>query len=186
MIGLGKGRKFGGWRLAALAALLIAAIPCRADGPTREYLIKAAFVYNFTQFVAWPDSAFPSRDSAFVVATVGPDPFNGALEAAMSGKTAAARNLQIVHFNSLSDLGECQILFVPAGLDPSLKALFDNLGNRPVLTVGETDAFDPAGGCMRFFLEENRMRFEVSPDAVSAAGLKISAKLMKLARIYRK
>ena len=186
MIGLGKGRTIRSGRLAVIAALLIAAIPCRADGPTREYLIKAAFVYNFTQFVEWPDSAFPSRDAAFVVATVGPDPFNGALESAMSGKTAADRNVQVVHYDTLSDVGQCQVLFVPAALDPSLKSLFDTLGNRPVLTVGETDAFDPAGGCMRFFLEDNRMRFEVSPDAISAAGLKVSAKLMKLARIYKK
>jgi hypothetical protein len=83
MLSLIAARKTRQWRLAAVVTLLLAAVPCRADGPTREYLVKAAFVYNFTQFIQWPDSAFASKDSPFVVATVGPDPFNGALEQAM-------------------------------------------------------------------------------------------------------
>jgi preprotein translocase subunit Sec61beta len=104
----------------------------------------------------------------------------------VSGKSAAGRGVTVQHFNSVSDLDDCQVIFVPAAMDSSLAALFEKLGSKPVLTVGETDAFNPAGGEIRFFLEENRIRFEISPDAVSAAGLKVSAKLMKLARIYKK
>src|ERR1700722_9242607 len=128
--------------IAWIVPVLILAIQCRADAPTSEYRVKAAFIYNFTQFIEWPDSAFTGPGSPFVVATVGNDPFQGALENSMGGKS--------------------------------------------VLTIGETDAFCPSGGAIQFFIENDHMRFEINRDATDAAGLKVSAKLMSLARIYKK
>ena len=105
-----------GWalKMGVVIAVVTATLPCRADAPTREYQVKAAFIYNFTQFVQWPDAAFASKDSPFVVATIGADPFNGALDAAMAGKTVANRSVTVQHFASADGLGPCQLLFVPA------------------------------------------------------------------------
>jgi YfiR/HmsC-like len=172
--------------MGVVIAVVTATLPCKADAPTREYLVKAAFIYNFTQFVDWPDAAFASKDSPFVVATVGADPFDGALEEAMAGKSVANRSISVQHFASFDDIGPCQLLFVPASQDSSLAALFAKLNGVPILTVGESDAFSPAGGGIRFFLEDKKMRFEISPDPIAAVGIKVSAKLMKLARIYKK
>ena len=55
-----------------------------------------------------------------------------------------------------------------------------------MLTVDDTDSFMAAGGGIRFFLENNKVRFEIDPDATEAAGLKVSSRLMKLARIYKR
>ena len=175
-----------GWKLVIVLAALILALPCRADAPTREYLVKAAFLYNFTQFVQWPDSAFASKDAPFVVATFGDDPFNGALEQAMSGKSAQNHSVVVKHFGSVDAMDTCQMLFVPTTQDANLKPLFDKLGNKPVLAVGESDDFMSAGGGIRFYIDANRIRFEIDPDPISADGLKVSAKLLKLARIYQK
>ena len=172
--------------MGVVIAVVTATLPCRADAPTREYQVKAAFVYNFTQFVEWPDSAFASKDSPFVVATVGADPFNGALEQAMAAKAVDDRTVTVQHFASVDSLGPCQLLFVPASQDSSAKALCDKLDGKPVLTVGESDGFLPAGGGIRFFFEDNRIRFEINPDPIATDGLKVSAKLMRLARIYKK
>ena len=57
--------------------------------------------------------------------------------------------------------------------------------NKPVLTVGETDAFMRAGGVIRFYLDDGRVRFEINPDAAARAGVKVSSKLLNLARIYK-
>lgn len=178
----GAGWKFG---VAVMVAVWLA-LPCRADAPTREYMVKAAFIYNFTQFVEWPDSAFDSKDSPFVIATFGDNPFNGALEVAMNGKSVAGRTIIIKHFDSADSLGPCQLLFAPSTQDSNLKALFDKVDNKPILTVGESDAFMDAGGGIRFFMDGNRIRFEIDPSPLATDGLKVSAKLMKLARIYNK
>jgi len=174
------------WIVAIVIVTTMLALPCRADGPTREYQVKAAFLYNFTQFVEWPDSAFASKDSPFILATVGDDPFDGILERVTADKTASDRPIHVVHYDSPDHIGDCQVLFVPAAQEASMKEILDKLDKKSVLTVGETETFTPSGGSMRFFLEENRMRFEINTDVVDEAGLKVSAKLMKLARIYKK
>jgi hypothetical protein len=173
-------------KLTVVIAVVTASLPCRADAPTREYLVKAAFIYNFTQFIEWPDAAFASKDAPFIVATLGADPFDGALEQAMAGKVVANRSVTVEHYSSVDGLGACHLLFVPASQDGALNALFAKLGTSPVLTIGESDAFSPAGGGIRFFLEDKKMRFEIDPDPINSSGIKVSAKLMKLARIFKK
>jgi hypothetical protein len=174
------------WIIATIIATLTLAVPCRADAPTREYQVKAAFLYNFTQFVQWPDTAFASKDSPFVLATVGDDPFAGMLERVTADKSAADRPIRVVHFDSPDHIADCQMLFVPASQAASTTAILDKVSKKAVLTVGETETFTSSGGAMRFFLEDNKMRFEINADAVEASGIKVSAKLMKLARVLKK
>jgi YfiR/HmsC-like len=170
--------------LTALAAVMVCHIRCLADSPQGEYRVKAAFAYNFTQFVEWPAGTFPADDSPFVVAIVGDDPFKGALEELMNDKHVGSRLIVVNHFSSVEQIGQCQLLYIPAGENSEIDAIIRKLGNRPVLTVGETDVMMAAGGGIRLLLVEGRMRFQISPDVLAAVGLKPSAKLMKLARIY--
>ncbi len=172
--------------IVVLLLTLSAALPAQAQATAREYDVKAAFIYNFTQFVTWPSDAFKAKNAPFVVAVVGDDPFNGALEQIMSGKTVDGRAIVVRHFPTPDQMDACQLLFVPANDDGALAAIMSRLGAAPVLTVGESDRFMPAGGDIRFFLDEDKMRFEIDPAATDAARLKVSAKLMKLARMYQR
>src|ERR1700722_10025339 len=88
-------------------------LPCKADAP-REDQVKAAFIYNFTQFVTWPQDAFASNNSPFVIAIVGDDPYSGASERAMAGKFVNGRRIAISHFASLERMERCQLLIVSA------------------------------------------------------------------------
>src|SRR5687768_11102671 len=47
---------------------------------SREYDLKAVFLFNFAQFVEWPARAFPTAEAPFVVGIIGNDPFKGALD----------------------------------------------------------------------------------------------------------
>jgi hypothetical protein len=173
-------------RKVIVALLFALALPCRADGPTREYQVKAAFIYNFTQFVQWPQNAFGSQNSPLVVAVVGDDPFDGALRDIMAQKTAYGHPITVLNFSSAGDIQKCHILFVPSSQDSSVKDIFARLDKQPVLVVGETDEFMADGGAIELFLEDGKMRFGIDPDVLDADGLRASAKLMKLARIYRR
>jgi preprotein translocase subunit Sec61beta len=179
-------RRTVAWAALAMIVALSWTTRCRADDPPPEYAVKAAFIYNFTQFITWPDDAFASTDAPFVIATVGGDPFAGALEKAMEGKTVGNRPIVVKHFADADDIGPCQVLFVPAAADADLAADLSKVGKNPILTVGESQAFLDSGGCIRFFIEDNRMRFAIDPDVAAAARLKIAARLMQLAKIYKK
>jgi hypothetical protein len=170
--------------LMAVAVVLLFGTRCEAEAPTGEYQVKAAFIYNFTQFVEWPANAFTADDAPFIVAIVGEDPFKGALEQLMNDKHVGSRSIVIKHFSSVDQIGRCQLLFVPTAENREVDAISDRIGKNPVLTVGETDVMMAAGGAIRLFLDDGRMRFQLNPDALASARLKASAKLMKLARIY--
>jgi hypothetical protein len=171
---------------AAIAALTLALGSwCGGDEPALAR-VEAAFVYNFTQFVEWPADAFASKDAPFVVAIVGEDPFAGALEQAMAGKVASGRPIVVKHYASAERIEGCQLLFVPEAQDDGVAAVLARANGRPILGVGQSDAFMRSGGAVRLLVEDGRMKFQIDPDVVDASNLKASAKLMKLARIYRR
>jgi hypothetical protein len=169
-----------------LAITLAIAGIARADDSPTEYKVKAAFIYNFSQFIEWPDTAFENNDAPFIVAVVGTNPFHGLLDRAFAGKRIGARRAVVQHFDSIDQVGPCQILFIPATSDDSLTQLIKKIQDRPILTIGENENLPSLGGCCRFFTEDDRIHFEINLDAAEAAHLKISSKLLKLARIYRK
>jgi len=170
----------------AVAVVSTIALPAQADEGAGEYKVKAAFIYNFARFVDWPDTAFSSADAPFVVAVVGKDPFEGILEQLVAGKQVGARRIVVKHFDSADQIGPCQILFVPMSEDDSLSGIIQKVQNSPVLTIGESEDFDSSGGCFRFFTDDNRMRFEINQDAAEQAGLRVSSKLLKLAKLFKK
>lgn len=172
---------------------ILGAGPTRAGAPTlldsassKVYEIKAAFIYNFAQFTQWPDSAFASSDSPFVLAFIGDSPLGPALERVLDGKAIAGHPIVLKHLDSVNQISGCHLLFVPESEDGDLDDIFNAVGNQPILTVGETTKFMWAGGIIRFFIADGRIRFEVDPDAADKAGLRLSSRLMHLATIFKK
>jgi hypothetical protein len=86
----------------------------------------------------------------------------------------------------VNQISGCHLLFVPESEDGDLDDIFNAVGNQPILTVGETTKFMWAGGIIRFFIADGRIRFEVDPDAADKAGLRLSSRLMHLATIFKK
>jgi hypothetical protein len=171
---------------SALIAVLGLALLCGGDEPSQEYKVKAAFIYNFARFIEWPTGAFTSADAPLVIAVVGTDPFSGSLEQAVVGKVVGNRRVEIRHFDSVDKIGPCQILFVPTTDDNTESAIVQKVRNDHVLTIGESDNFAAQGGSLRFFSQDGKVRFEINTDVTDQAQLKISSKLLKLARIFKK
>jgi hypothetical protein len=168
----------------AFAAGLCCAGPLAATtNSSLEYEVKAAFLFRFAQFVEWPPSTFKESDEPFTYCTIGDDPFHGALERTMNGKTIGQRPLRVRHLNGTGKVGECQILFLGGSGDKKrIEELLASAGSLPILTVGEADQFAESGGAIGFCNEDNKIRFEVNLNAAGKAGLKISAKLLALAK----
>jgi hypothetical protein len=151
------------------------------EGTSKEYKVKAAFIYNFVQFVEWPPGGV--ADAPMVIGILGEDPFRGALEEVVEGKSAGQRRLSVKHFARVADLKDVHVLFVPGSEEQQLGAIREKLAGASVLTIGESEDFASAGGIIRFFLEGGKIRFEINLRAAVAAKLKISARLLKLARV---
>ena len=81
---------------------------------------------------------------------------------------------------------DCQVLFVNSSDESFLQALHEKLKDRSVLSIGESEQFPWTGGVIRFYDEDNKVRFEINQEAAEQARLKISSKLLQLAKIFAK
>lgn len=153
----------------------------QAESTVEEYSVKAAFLFHFAQFIEWPPGAFKDAGAPLTYCTVGEDPFRGALEAALNGKTIEAHVMRVAHFKQVEEVRDCQVVFLGGLGKRTVPEALAALADRPVLTVGETQQFTQDGGMIGFRLEENKVRFEINLPATERAGLKISARLLALA-----
>jgi hypothetical protein len=173
--------------LAALlsTSLVLATSRTEASAPDNlpEYAVKAAFLYHFAHFVEW--SAARTNATTVTIGVLGKDPFGELLDNAVLGKTVAGRRVTVRRFTTIDDLQPCDILFVSSSEAARLPEVLARLGKSPVLTVGEADRFARRGGMIGFFFEDSRVRLEVNVGAADAAGLRISSKLLSVARLVR-
>lgn len=153
------------------------------ERPSGEYRIKAAFLYNFAKFVEWPTDAFPDPHMAIVVGIVGEDQFSEVLSQTVAGKTVNGRELVIRRGKAGENLRNCHLVFISSSEGRHLPQILDSLKGSSVVTVGETERFARLGGVINFFVVGKNVRFEVNVDAAARARLKISSKLLALARI---
>jgi hypothetical protein len=179
---------FNSWMTVLIVAwvLMCSSPGTRADAQSiSEYQVKAAFLYNFARFVEWPKDAFPDARTPILLGIVGEDPFGGALEQTVKGKTISGRELVLKRVPPQQDLKGFHLLFVSSSEARHLSQIMESVNGKGVLTVGETDGFTQAGGVINFTLVENKVRFEINTDAAERAGLKISSKLLSLAKIVK-
>jgi uncharacterized protein DUF4154 len=146
---------------------------------SREYEIKAAYLYNFTKYVDWPTS----KDT-ITIGVLGDNPFGAAL-AAINGKSVKGRRVVVREIASVRDASTCQMIFVSSSQRQRLQEIFENSKNAHVLTVGEMQGFAAEGGIINFIEENNKVRFEINPDAARRTGLTISSELLKLAKLIK-
>jgi len=169
--------------LAALLSFAGAPLDWAQAEPSGEYQLKAAFLFNFAKFVDWPPSSFASPQSPFVVCILGPDPFGHAIDEVLKGKTIEDRPVAIERLKVIAQLRQCHMVFVSQSESFHLAEIIQTLHGSCVLLVGEADGFAEAGGTIQFALEDNHVRFLINPDAAARAGLKVSSKLLSLARV---
>jgi hypothetical protein len=148
-----------------------------------EYQVKAAFLYNFAKFVDWPADAFGGNGGQLIIGVVGDDPFGGALDQAIRGKSIGGHSLAVRRLKWGQDLRSCHILFVSSSERKRLPQIIQSLRGASVLTVGDVGEFNQQGGIINFILEANKVRFAINSRGADQARLRISSKLLALAKV---
>jgi hypothetical protein len=173
--------------LVASLGLLWTFSPCAADAarqrPT-EYQVKAAFVLNFARFVEWPPDAAPPG-SPLTICVLGRDPFHEALDAVTRGERVGGREIAVKRLNPRGDPSACQVLFVSRSERWRVSSVLQSVQGKSVLTVSDIDDFASHGGMIHFIKQNNRITFEINPQAAERARLRISSRLLSLGRIVQ-
>jgi hypothetical protein len=172
------------WHFLLFAFSILAPFLCRAaPEPRPEYEVKAAFLLNFTRFIEWPADGSVPADAPFTICIRGDDPFGSVLDRMLEGETVHNRKLVIRRIGHQSP-HNCHVLFAPRGEKDLSNVL---AGLRPgILTVGEDENFLRQGGIIAFAIENRRVRFDINQAAAAKAALRISSKLLNVARFVEK
>jgi hypothetical protein len=148
---------------------------------SREYDVKAVFLFNFAQFVDWPAEAFPNIEAPLTIGVLGIDPFGLALSEVVKNETVRNRKVVVHHFQRVEEVGLCHILFISRSEARRLPQILAELSDRPILTVSDMDEFALKGGMIRFYTDRGKVRFRINNAAARSAHVTISSKLLRLA-----
>jgi hypothetical protein len=154
-----------------------------AQTASKEYQVKAAFLFNFIQFVQWPPMIFTNTDEPFRIGVLGENPFDTALEETVQGETIGNHKIIVERARAVGELANCQVIFISKSEKKHVTEILSALGTKPVLSVSEIEGFAGRGGSINFYLEGSKVRFEINPAAAQRDGLKVSSQLLTLGKI---
>lgn len=169
-------------RIRVILMLCLLGLGSTQGQPSREYPLKAAFLYNFAAFVEWPEPALGGPMDPFVVGILGADPFGAAIDEIVAGEQAKNRPLIVQRFTDPADAANAHILFISESEAPRLAAILQHCRERPVLTVSDIPGFAAEGGVIEFRVE-NTVRLHINVSAARSGQLTISSKLLQLAEV---
>ena len=148
--------------------------------------VKAAFLFNFMQFVEWPASVTANLNTPLVIGVLGDYPFGTALDETIKGETVRGQPLQIKRSRRVDDLKDCQLVFICRSERPRLKEILNSLRGCGTLTVSDIEQFCQYGGMIELLNEGGKIRFAINQEAAEQGKVKISSKLLRLARLANK
>jgi len=177
LLAVGTRRVLGG-----ALALLLGCIPSAAAELDRagEYQLKAAYLFNFSQFIEWPDASFADPAQPFRICVLGRDPFGDSLRV-LESRRYKQRPIATAHLKDPGEARQCQILYLDDDSAARGEAVIRELADQAILTVSSRDGFAALGGAIQFSQQGPRVRMTINLDAARRAQLRVSAKLLEVA-----
>ena len=173
-------------RACALSILVAAGIagPCAAqsDAQTAEYRVKAAFLYKFGGYVEWPQGVFAKPDSPIAIGVIGADALAEELARIVAGRTINGRPVTVRKLRPGEAVARLHVLFVGRSDSSRLADILAAAKGQPLLTVTESEEALELGSMINFVVVEDKVRFDIAPPPFESSNLKISARLLGVAR----
>ncbi len=170
------------YAVAACVAFATVGLPqvSRADDH-KEYLVKAAFIYNFVKFVEWPGAKAISQQPRIDICVLGESQMINAKEVFKAASTEK-QTLSLVQENNPKNIAaHCHIVFISQSESGRLAEVLTTLKGQPVLTVSDINNFAEDGGMIGFVANDNKVKVEVNTHSVTTAGLRVDAQLLEIA-----
>ncbi|EIJ42226.1 hypothetical protein BegalDRAFT_1330 [Beggiatoa alba B18LD] len=154
-----------------------------ADESKDEYTVKTAFIYNIVRMVEWPDDKQETQNPIYIC-LLGEDYFGESINA-LQRKMVRNRPLMIKKDITFNMVKTCHVLFISASEKQNLATIFNMVGSLPILTMSDVNAFAESGGIVNLWRDEERIKVEVNLSIAEKVNLKISARLLQLARVIQ-
>lgn len=163
-----------------LAVLASGLSPAQTDETPTEYQVKAAFLFKFGGYVDWPVEVFPDADSPFVIGIMGAGAMADDLRAIVAGRSIDGRSVAVRTLYEGDSLAGVHVLFIGRAASAAVSSVLESIARQPVLIVTEMD--DAPGSAINFVIVNNKVRFDITLASAESRNLKISARLLGVAR----
>lgn len=181
-------RRRRGVKLCVLAQLmLLLCLPFdtgHADAAADQALerrVKAAFLYRFTEYITWPETVFPNTRPAFVVAVIGDEALAAELQQITFGRSVQGRPVEVRRLGTGDKPGSEHLVFIGTHEKKRLQQLIQAAPPHAVV-VTESEGALTLGSIINFVIADGRVRFEISLKAAERRSLRLSSRLLAVAR----
>ncbi len=162
-------------RLLPPLFILFLLLPVMSTGQIAKF--KALFIYNFTKNIAWPNGYDKGN---FVIGILGNSDVEKELKKIAQKKRAGSQSILIKHYQSVSQIGKCHILYIPEDKHRNLKSALAALNNQPTLVVTDNLGMAKYGAGISFFTRSNKLAFEISKKNIEGQNLLVGQSLLSL------
>ncbi len=175
----------GAWvaRVCLAIGLTLAAAGQARAGSFSDLEVRAVYLYNFAAFVDWPSTAFASPTSPIRYCVLASRGLYDSLEQALAGEKVAGRALELVAADAPETWPDCHLLYVDLGFQARTGAVLNATRGKPVLTVGDSEAFAQRGGMIGLVRSGGRLRTFINREALASVGIRVSSKLLRLSTL---
>jgi hypothetical protein len=176
------------WMRACAFSIVVAAglaspRPAQADAQADdEYRVKAAFLYKFGGYVEWPDRSFARADSPVAIGVMGADALADELAQIVAGRNVNGRPVLVRKLRPGDPIAGLHVLFIGRVDTRRLAEILAATKGQALLTVTESEEGLELGSMINFVVVENKVRFDVAPPPSESDNLKISTRLLGVAR----
>jgi len=153
---------------------------------TKEKDIKAVFLFNFTQFITWPESAFNSVDGLFNICILGKNPFGDSLSKLVDSEMVKHHPVILKELDKIEQVKSCHILYISRSKKHDLDNIFAFVQDKPILTVSDIKKFAQKGGMVGFFKQKRKLRFYIAPQSIRDVKLVANSNLLRVAKIVER
>jgi hypothetical protein len=167
--------------VAACLALAGAHAQAQRHGGVSESAVKAAFVCKFAAYVEWPPQAFAETGKPIVIGVMASATVVDEVAHAARGQAIDGRPLAVRRMAPGDSLAGLHVLYVARTHAARLRETLAAARASPLLTVTDSDDGEPMG-MINFVVVDNKVRFDVAPHLAEASELRVSARMLGVAR----
>jgi hypothetical protein len=161
-------------------------IPTNAVGATeseKAYRVKVAYLFNFASLIEWPEESFTGSESPFVICHLGGSQTRALFDTAYADRMVERHPIEVRHPSRVGDVLGCHIIMITAERSQQAGGFIAAAAGKSTLTIGETEGFALSGGVIGFYNDGPKIRFEINLRAAENANLRISSRLLQIARL---
>jgi hypothetical protein len=166
-----------------LTVLILFLSCCPVIAQYNEGVVKAAYIERITRFVEWPAKDSLANVDQFVIGVYDDDEFYYTLAEVFKEKLIKDHKVKIITIDRLDQVSSCNLCYLSAKAKYRLSEFISKANKSGTLLISGTTGFCKVGVHINFYIEDEKLKFEINDETIESAGFKVSYLLLQNTRL---